>query len=81
MKIRLTFKDPDVLYEGDLERQVRAGLPEGLSEEEVELLQEKREDATRDLISRRWMEHGEYLTVEVDTEAETIRVVGRGEKP
>ena len=74
MKIRLSFKDPDILYDSGIEEKVRDSLPEGLSKEE-------REESVRALITDLWMEYGEYLEVEFDTEARTARVVGRGEKP
>lgn len=77
MKIDVTFKDPDALIDciteevGEAMRQ--EGLTEKLSDDEFEALKEKRIEAVHKLAGK-WFEWGEYLTVEIDTEKETIRV-------
>lgn len=77
MKIRVTMKDPDCLYE-PVKEAVEESLKmlHGLSEKEKEALREIRSDEYRDAVGK-WFEYGEYLTVEIDTVAETAVVVPR----
>jgi hypothetical protein len=77
VKVQVTMKDPDVLYDAiaDAVRDEVAKIP-GLSDEEREAVCEARVEAVRK-IADRWFEYGEYLTVELDTEAKTCVVVGR----
>ncbi len=63
MKIRITMKDPDGVYDGVYEAcHDGAGISEDGREEIKTTL-------------RTWFEYEEYLTVEVDTETNTIRVL------
>jgi Arc/MetJ-type ribon-helix-helix transcriptional regulator len=74
MKFRVYMKDPDGVYESiddAVQKSVR-DLP--LSPKERAAVAEERHDALR-AACREWFEHGEYLVVEVDTEAKTCRVV------
>jgi hypothetical protein len=74
MIFRVTMKDPDTLH--DAIRDAVAKLPmEGLDDEEAELVREKRAEKVGELCSRKWFEYGEYLTVEIDTEAKICVVV------
>ena len=74
MKIEITFKDPDALIDCVADG-VRENFTLGdLSEEEAEKVLEVREETVRD-ICHKWFEHGEYLTVEVDTEKKTCTVL------
>lgn len=75
MKFTITMKDPDTLYDAVLDA-VRADLGSiaGLSKAEQELLVEER-SATVRKICQQWFEYGEYITVEIDTEAKTCTVV------
>lgn len=76
MKIKVTMKDPDTMYnavQDAVTEEVKAlGLPEDETESLIELRTEK-ERAKMD----KWFEYGEYLAVEFDTEAMTAAVVER----
>jgi hypothetical protein len=75
MKVQVTLKDPDALIDA-VNDAVRADVAklEGLTDAEREAVFEVRSDkAHRDV--GKWFAHGEYLTVEVDTEANTATVV------
>ena len=60
MKIQVTMKTPDVIYDLIDEAKDKGSL------ETVEALQE---------IKQRYFEHGEYLTVEFDTVEETSKAL------
>jgi hypothetical protein len=72
------MKDPDGVYEC-VDMAVMGSLPDGLSEHEREALRGCRREEV-DRVLRRWVEYGEYLVVEIDTDAGTAIVVevGRG---
>lgn len=74
MKFRVTMKDPDTLYDA-IGEAVKAEVAkiEGLSPEDREDVLENRCASTRELCSQ-WFEYGEYLTVEIDTDAGTATV-------
>lgn len=74
MKIKVTMKDPDTLHDAvaDAVRDEVAGLA-GLSEDEREAVEEKRRAAVM-AAAGKWFRYGEYLTVEIDTEAGTATV-------
>jgi hypothetical protein len=76
MKFQVQMKDPDTLHDAidDAIRELK--IPE-LSEDEMEAVREKRKEAVGSLCAT-WFEFGEYLTVEIDTEAKTCVVVPRG---
>jgi hypothetical protein len=70
MKFRITMKDPDALriaLGGAAKKSVGAALGASLDECEEEL---------REFV-KRWFKYGEYLTVEIDTDAKTILVVAQ----
>ena len=71
-KLKITFKDPDGVYEC-VRDELRDALPPGLPDDEAEVLLEHRTQAA-DKALRRWIEGGEYLTVEFDLEAGTATV-------
>lgn len=73
MKFRITMKDPDCVYDA-VQDAMKDLKIDGVSEDEMVELREKREEQTRDLCDK-WFEYGEYLTVEVDTEAKTCTVI------
>ena len=78
MKFKVYMKDTDVLHEGieeALDEELKAS---GLPDDEQEALRELRYEKASDVASK-WFQYGEYLTVEIDTETETIRVVPVGE--
>jgi len=77
MKIRVTMKDPDTMYDAvraSVEREVEAM---GLPEDEAEALAEMKAEKIRGKMSK-WFKYGEYLEVECDTEAMTARVIEVG---
>jgi hypothetical protein len=75
MKFKVQMKDPDTLGDA-IERavtEVVEAMPD-LSGEERDAVVEKRTEAI-DKLCGRWFEYGEYLTVEIDTDAGTCVVV------
>jgi hypothetical protein len=77
VKLRITIKDPDCLFE-PVEDAVRDEVERlvGLSDDEKKDLIEDRADALRAKLGR-WFEYGEYLLIEIDTDAMTATVVER----
>lgn len=74
MKFTVTMKDPDTLHNA-ITDAVKASLADlGLDEDELEPLVEKRHEKVDELCSK-WFKWGEYLTVEIDTDAKTCVVV------
>lgn len=75
MKFRVTMKDPDGVFES-LRDAATASLKgtEGLGDMERDDLIEKRREGFGFHI-KPWFEYGEYLTVEIDTDAKTCVVV------
>ena len=74
MKFKITLKDPDGAYNSIREAaRTEAALVEGLSPADREALMEGIVDEAETVL-RRWLRYGEYLTVEVDTQAQTARV-------
>lgn len=67
------MKDPDVLWDAILDAVHNEPMP-GLDQEEKEAVAEKRKSKVRELCNK-WFEYGEYLTVEIDTEAGTCTVI------
>lgn len=81
MKFKVTLKDPDGVYESieDAAKSAAnevAGVLE-LDDEDRASFVERKTEKLKKLCSK-WFEYGEYLTVEIDTEAETCVVVLRG---
>lgn len=75
MKFKVCFKDPDTLDEA-CQQAAQESVCEvvGLNREEAEKLALVRATALREEC-RPWFKYGEYLTVEIDTEAKTCTVV------
>ena len=75
MKFRVTLKDPDGFYDG-ITDAVESSL-NGTTfsdEEEFEKISELRREKIKTAISK-WVEYGEYITIEFDTTAGTATVV------
>jgi len=74
MKFKIQMKDPDGVYESvDDAAKESVNAIEGVSEQErKDLIESRREEFYQHI--KRWFKYGEYLTVEVDTETNTIRV-------
>ena len=74
MKFTITMKDPDGAYES-IEEFINAMKIDGIEDDdEAEAIRELRGNKIRELCLR-WFEYGEYLRVEVDTDAETCTVL------
>ena len=76
MKFRVTMKDPDGVYEAirSAARDSMENLAGKVDLGEANDLIESRHEKISDAISA-WVEYGEYLTVEFDTDAKTATVV------
>ena len=75
MKLNLTLKDPDGVYEmirEAAENQVKQ-LPE-LDDDEIESLIEKRHEKIAEKLEP-WIEYGEYVIIEFDIELGTATVL------
>lgn len=72
-KIQITFKDPDALNDCIRESIEREDIS-GLSDAEKDAVIEVRINKAREICDR-WFRYGEYLTVEVDVDEETITVL------
>lgn len=73
-KIMVSMKDPDTLYDAINDSVDEELEKSGLDNEEQEAIKEIRQEKYSEIASE-WFQHGEYLTVEIDTDAKTIRVV------
>lgn len=74
MKFQVQMKDPDVLQDA-IEEAVKKSLADlGLDEDELEPLVEKRSEKVK-AVCDTWFRWGEYLVVEIDTDAKTCTVV------
>ena len=78
MIFRVTMKDPDVLQDAIEEEVNNQLMISGLSLEEQEAIRDIRCEKASE-VAHNWFEYGEYLTVEIDTDKETIRVVSAEE--
>jgi hypothetical protein len=79
MKFRVVMKDPDTLYDAIHEAVAQdVALLRGLSDREREPIAEmRREEAVG--IAGKWFKYGEYLTIEIDTDAQTATVIAEGD--
>lgn len=73
MKIKITMKDPDGAQDS-IDRAIKESVAdiEGLNDREREALIEVRSES---LDLSRWLRYGEYVTIEIDTDAGTAIVV------
>lgn len=76
MKFQVTFKDPDGPYDSmlDAKNDYLATLPAEMTSEEKEAAADARWEALNEALSE-WCWCGEYVTIEIDTEAGTATVV------
>jgi hypothetical protein len=80
MKFKVTMKDPDTLYDAISDAVERDLLKkDGLDEDDRETLSISRRNKIISLCGR-WFKYGEYLTVEIDTDAKTIMICPASEK-
>jgi hypothetical protein len=73
MKFTVTLKDTDGLH-CSLEHEELGPVPGGLARDELETLLEMRREKAR-AFATKWLEYGEYVVLEFDTEANTCAVV------
>lgn len=74
MKFKVTMKDPDTLQDA-ISDAVADDLAkiEGLSDDDRKNLLDGRKAAAAE-VAAKWFKYGEYVTVEIDTEAQTATV-------
>lgn len=78
MKFSITFKDPDVVHDAIREAIIAdVAKLDGLSEDERESVAEGRQERVADQCGK-WIKWGEYVTIEIDTEANTCTVTPAG---
>lgn len=74
MKLKMTLKDPDGVYESIQEAAIKElKAATGITQGERESLIESRHKAISESC-RPWIKYGEYLTIEIDTDAGTAVV-------
>jgi len=73
VKFSVTMKDPDTLDDAIADAIADLHV-DGLDADELEDVRERRKNKVRSLCGK-WFRHGEYLTVEIDVNAETCTVV------
>lgn len=73
MKFTVTMKDPDTLQEA-ISEAVKEIVIGGMEADELQAFREMRAEKITELCGK-WFEWGEYLRVEVDTDAETCTVL------
>ena len=75
MKFQVQMKDPDVLHDAIQEAVEKQIKEVGITDkDEIEALSEKRREKVAAICSA-WFRYSEYLTVEIDTDANTCIVV------
>jgi len=73
VKFKVTLKDPDTLQDAIIDA-VRDDVSKlEIEADEREAIEERRREKVGDLCAA-WFRYGEYLTVEIDTEAKTCVV-------
>ena len=75
MKIKITLKDPDGVWES-IEEAAKANLASLttiLDKDEVEDVLTRRREAIEERC-KRWVQYGEYVTIEIDTDTNTATV-------
>ena len=77
MKFKVTLKDPDGFHECTQDAAKDAVMAiDGLDAGERESLIETRTEKLGEFMAK-WVEYGEYISIEFDTEAKTATVVAR----
>jgi hypothetical protein len=75
MKIKVTFKDPDTMHDAVVDAYAEEPCPSGVTKDEWSHIRQERAIATQCAISDKWVEYGEYIRVEFDTETGTATVI------
>lgn len=78
MNFFVTMKDPDSLYEGVTDAVNEQLEKSDLPEDERDAVRELRVEKATD-VGDLFFEYGEYLTIEIDTDNKTARVVSVAE--
>lgn len=73
MKFIITMKDPDGVYDS-IEDSLTTPDLSNLTEEEADAVIEKRREERTEIISK-WFEYSEYISIEIDTDAKTARII------
>ena len=73
MKISITFKDPDGVANSIQEGVHESVASLNLSEEEIDVVEGVRRETVSDAL-KAWIDCGEYITVDFDTDAGTATV-------
>lgn len=73
MRFTVSMKDPDTLDDAISDAVIRSTEGMDITPAERKAIQEVRREEVREVCAR-WFEYGEYLRVEVDTEAKTCVV-------
>ena len=76
MKIKVTMKDPDTMYDAMQNAVMKEVAELGLSDHDFESIVELRTERVRTKMAK-WFKYGEYLTVVFDTETMTATEIGR----
>ena len=77
MKFTITMKDPDGVSDSlDEAAREAAALVTGIDEDERKAMAESKRDKFYNLMGK-WFRYGEYLDVEIDTDAGTCTVLAR----
>lgn len=75
MKIQITMKDPDTLHDAIREAvEEELSLIPSITDVERDELLEGRCERLNEIASK-WFKYGEYLTVELDSDANTCAVI------
>jgi len=72
MKFRITIKDHDGQF--GIRKAAKDSMPGGLGAAEHEAALEKRVERLADFV-KKWLEYGEYVRIEFDTDAGTARLL------
>ncbi len=77
MKIKIQMKDPDGVYDAvtDAIKDTLRSI-QGISDDEREKLEESRREEANEAIFK-WIDYGEYVTIEIDTDNMTATVCER----
>jgi hypothetical protein len=75
MKIKITLRDPYGVYDAvDNAAEISARSVSGLSEHEIDQIKEARRVRIAEDV-KPWIDHGEYVRIEIDTESGTATVL------
>ena len=73
MKIKVTLKDPDTLHDAIADSVARSVESLSDTDERAAISEVRTQKAAK--IAAKWFRYSEYLTVEIDTDEETIAVL------